>query len=70
MATRDDGPQIKAELDKAVSQLGQAMQRISDLYDELSTIRDIAYRAGSGDAAADALSAIHERASRAVKLGG
>lgn len=45
----------------------QAMQRISDLLDELSAIRDIAYRAGSGDAATDALEAIHVRASRSIQ---
>jgi hypothetical protein len=39
--------------------------RIACLRDELAAIRDLAYR-GSGDGAADALKAIHQRACRAL----
>lgn len=36
------------------------------LREELAAIRDLAYRVGPGDAAQDALEAIHFRASRAL----
>jgi hypothetical protein len=66
MATRDDGPPVKAELDKAVERLGLAMETISRLRDELNAIKDMAYR-GVGTPS-DALEAIHVRAGRAAVM--
>ncbi len=66
MANRDDGPQIKAELDKAVEHLGLAMESISRLRDELTAIRDMSYR-GFGSPL-DALEAIRARAARAAVM--
>jgi hypothetical protein len=57
------------ELDEVKAQLDHATKSIGYLTDILAAIRDIAYRAGSGDAARDALEAIHGRASRAVGKG-
>lgn len=62
---RDDGPQIKAELNKAMDHLDRATQSIDFLLGELATIRDLAYR-GVGSPM-DALKAIQARASRAIE---
>lgn len=57
------------ELDEVKAQLEHATKSIGFLTDTLAAIRDIAYRAGSGDATRDALETIHGRASRAVGKG-
>lgn len=54
------------ELDEARAQLDDATKSIGYLRDTLAAIRDIAYRAGDGPAAKDALEAIHGRAAHAV----
>lgn len=40
--------------------------RLAFLREELAAVRDLAYRGTSGDGAADALEAIHQRACRAL----
>jgi hypothetical protein len=57
------------ELGEVKAQLADATKSIGYLTDTLAAIRDIAYRAGDGPAAKDALEAIHRRASAAVGSG-
>lgn len=68
-AMNPERDQLKAELDKAFEHLGQATKAVGFLTDTLAAVRDIAYRAGAGTAARDALEAIHQRASRAIGSG-
>jgi hypothetical protein len=59
-------PHVLAEIDRLTGELAHATKSIGYLTDTLAAIRDIAYCAGDGPAAKDALDAIRSRAARAV----
>jgi hypothetical protein len=61
--------QVTAEIERLNAELSDATKSVAYLTGELEAVRDIAYRAGAGAAARDALEAIFQRTSRAVGKG-